>query len=325
MNTLKIIPSFDLDLDLPESARWNHIFLKYKDKFNIIKNNIDSILYSSNYIMLGFTTSMISVLDWFGKIKYSDELKSLSKISGIEFNKLVMLQLCYELSSACTTIVTKVDGKYTMFRTMDWPFDFLKDFTANINFIKNNKLIYTATTWIGYVGVMTATIPNKYSLAINYRRTQDMSTSSMLGNAFRAISMAWPVGHLIRNICDDNLSFDEAYNFLATTNLISPCYITLCRITDTPLTIIRDPSSSSTHHGNYIIQTNCDNDKNEPDILWSVKRRSYAKEIIKKYKSNFENVDQLVDNLLVNPILNDETIYLSVCCPVLGTHEAYST
>jgi len=40
-----------------------------------------------------------------GKVYYSDELKALSKLSGLGLGRLTIMQLVYEASACCTSIV----------------------------------------------------------------------------------------------------------------------------------------------------------------------------------------------------------------------------
>ena len=79
--------------------------------------------------------------------------------------------------------------------------------------------------------------------------------------------------------------------------------------------IIRDPSSYSIESGDYVIQTNCDTDKNKPNILYSIERRNICKEIILHKNNSFESSNELISMLFVEPVLNSETIYLNILNP----------
>ncbi len=115
------------NLDLPESKRWDALLEKYKDvlkeKIPLLKNLIDRMLGYSYYLAY----PIIKAFKFSGKIAYVDELQSIAKKLGVGFEYILLLQLCYEASACCISLVTKVNDKYTFFRTMDWPLDFLKE------------------------------------------------------------------------------------------------------------------------------------------------------------------------------------------------------
>jgi hypothetical protein len=72
----------------------------------------------------------------------------------------------------------------------------------------------------------------------------------------------------------------------------------------------------------YTIQTNCDFDKFEPNILYSVERRKMVKKLIKSKSNNFNSIDELIKSFYKFPVLNEETIYLCLMSPILCTHES---
>jgi hypothetical protein len=44
--------------------------------------------------------------------------------------------------------------------------------TVDVDFQKNNQTIFKATTWIGYVGVLTGMrVSDGYSVSVNFRHT----------------------------------------------------------------------------------------------------------------------------------------------------------
>jgi hypothetical protein len=71
----------------------------------------------------------------------------------------VLLQIAYEIFAACTSIV--VDGvggaKSHPFhiRTMDWEMPELQPMTIEVQFVKHGRPLFIASTWAGYVGVLT--------------------------------------------------------------------------------------------------------------------------------------------------------------------------
>ena len=209
-----------------------------------------------------------------------------------------------------------------MLRTMDWDMPLLKKITIELQFIKNGKTLFIAPTWVGCVGVFTVHIPNKYSMAINYRRTKSIGYLAIIQNIYRTISMSWPISYLIRRVAELGSDYDIAVETLRKSSLVSPCYITMfnpngksCVITrdvdESELYVMNDNSSDS----KFIIQTNrddnCKNNKisiNSEDILYSKKRYEKASSIIKK--CNWTSEEELFKELLIPPIVNEETVYI---------------
>jgi acid ceramidase len=317
---LKSTPKYTVNLDDKPSIRWNHILNENKKTLlNVKKQLFEQINLEKYYYIVSF---LIQIYKIFGSISYLEEIDSIAKIMEIDFNFLLIMQLIYEVSASCTSVITNVDNKQTFFRTMDWPMTFLKDITIDVDFIKNNKIIYKATTWIGYVGILTATVPYKYSLAINYRKTNNVSFTTFLKKFYKLSSMNWPIGYLIRNVCENNLNYDVALNILCKANLISPCYITICDAINiiNPIVITRDPSAYKIYKKNYIIQTNCDQNKYTPNILFSVERKKTVKKIIKNHNNKFKSNDELINACFIYPVINYQTIYYTIMCPSTNTH-----
>lgn len=317
------INTFVINLDLPVKERLDPIYNIYENEIKIIIPQLKQIinLHFSGYEKILFR--IIKAYKFFNKIMYKDELEYIANKFNIDFEYVVLLQLIYETSSCCTSIVTKVDNVYTMFRTMDWPMDFLKTFTINVKYQRDNKTLFSGTTWLGYVGFLTLTIPSVCSIAINYRRISDISYANIIKNMFKTLVLKWPIGYLIRYI-GENLTDQQMIKlYLTQSKLISPCYIIICYSNKDPEIITRSSNFAISYRNKYIVQTNCDQNKNEPDILYSVARRNIAHNIIKQYNNNFSSNEELINNLYVYPIKNSDTIYLSIMKPSLNEHNTF--
>ena len=308
---MKNIKFYDFDLGLPASERWCSIFDSYAADLVNLSSKLRVILNQ-----FGMVPTLIKPFYTFSSksnMLHNDEINYIAKRINMTSFEVLLLQLIYETSSACTTSVLKVGTKEFFFRTMDWPMLFLKDITIGLNIKKDNKCIGKVTTWLGYVGFLTATNTIRdYTIAVNYRRTQDISIISLARNLYRTISMKYPIGYLVRNIIENSSNIIDAKNLLETSELISPCYITVYVPYHQSYIITRDCDKLVNTRTNELVQTNCDWDKTEPDILWSldrVKRIKATQEIIDKYTippSPYE----ILDLLLKYPVLNDETIYV---------------
>lgn len=217
------------------------------------------------------------------------------------------------MSSACTSTVFKHGDRNLHYRTMDWEMDHLRDLTVEVDFVKDNVLIYKGVTWVGYVGLMTGISSERYSVALNYRR----SDGSILGNLCRTLSQKWPVGYIIRDIMEEKCNRKQAESILTNAKLISPCYITLCH-EDKSCVIIRDPDECvDKYHGDTLVQTNIDPecyDENK-DILWSIERRDKVNNIIANDIQKCQTDDDIFNTFNVFPVSNPTTIYTTLMDP----------
>ena len=78
-----------------------------------------------------------------GKVYKAKELEAIAELYGLPVHRVLLLQLYYKANAGCTTLVTE-DRR--MIRTMDWSLTLLKKITFNLNVIKDNVNIGTATT-----------------------------------------------------------------------------------------------------------------------------------------------------------------------------------
>lgn len=302
---------YNFNLDKAPSERWVEIFEQNESLIKDLKKHIQSLLkaYSSSILLLKpFFNSFDK-----SKIMYYEEITYIAKRIGLSKMECVLMQLMYESSAACTTAVIKINKKEFFLRTMDWPQDFMKDITIGLNIIKNSKVIAKATSWIGYVGLLTASkIDPNYTISINYRRTKDITLQSLTENLIRAYQMRWPIGHLIRSIMEEDYSVSTAKSMLEEFQLISPCYFILYVPGKKSYVITRDPDKAVHVRADQLVQANCDFDKTFPNILWSLERVQLINKMEEKlnsYKTKLSS-EEILKHLLVHPVLNEETVYI---------------
>jgi hypothetical protein len=311
------ITRHSVNLDEKDSERWVTLVKLYKAKClkavdSMINDLTNGALTKSVFYML---EKLVSVYIATGNIMYKDELKSIADILELPMEKVVLIQLCYEMFAACTSVVLCGKDENVHFRTMDWPLDHLKDLTVILDFKKNNKIVFSAVSWVGYVGILTGMIPNDYSLAINFRR----SNNYIVGNLNRTLNLKWPIGYLCRYILEQKYDYKTALEYLSKSDLISPCYITLCPNKGDAHIIIREPSScvEIKKSDKYLIQTNMDSLTDNTDILYSKKRYLLVEDTIKKDKSN--DIASVINKFYKFPVLNHDTIYVTEMMPNSGT------
>ncbi|XWV25697.1 acid ceramidase-like protein [Tupanvirus soda lake] len=307
---MKPITFYDFDLQLPAAKRWGPIFDTHIDYLPNLQNSLRNIL--NQFGLLPSFIKPIYNMTSENNILYYDEICYIAERIGFSSFEALLMQLIYETSSACTATVLKVGTKNFFFRTMDWPMMFLKDITIGLNIKRGSKLLGKVTTWLGYVGFLTATNTiDNYTITINYRRTKDITLTSIASNLYRTVRMYWPIGYLVRHIIENSFNIIDAKNSLETAPLISPCYATIYVPDHQSYIITRDCDKLVDTRTENLIQTNCDWNKTEPNILWSLERIN----MINKIQKNIDAVNgdltsnEILTLLLKHPVLNEETVY----------------
>lgn len=301
--------TYNFDLDKKETIRWYNILNDNSHKRDEIRDFIKS-LFSSFTFGISMLDGMLANMGFKKYILYKGEIESIAKFFGVSFTEILLLQLIYETSAACTVAMLKIMGKDFYFRTLDWRMDFLKKITIGLNIVKNGKIIGTAITWIGYIGFTTCNVNDEYNIALNYRNTKPLNFLSLSENMYKIVKFYWPITYLIRNVLENELPYEDAVSELSDNLLVSPCYISVFSKYHKSVIITRDPESLVSIRDYDLVQANCDFDKCTPNISNSLERKKLVNDVEKKCNShNITSYDEILNMLLNYPVLNQNTIY----------------
>jgi hypothetical protein len=147
--------------------------------------------------------------------------------------------------------------------------------------------LYTATTWAGYIGILTGVRPHCFSVSINYRKL----TKNPFGNILKTLSLSWPVSYAVREALWSCHSYETAVEFFKKISLISPVYITICGVKkDEGCLITRSPDKVD-----HIISLNKFESENDPTLNYPAKNEKFI-------------LQTNCDWWLIDEIKNDETI-----------------
>lgn len=158
----------------------------------------------------------------------------LDEIAGIRTRLgqpgAVMMNMSYEWSCSTGVAADPVGVGSRMLRTLDWPLDGIG---RNVVVARQEGRAgrYYNVTWPGYVGVLTAMAPDRFSAAINQPPMRRSSSLFLLDWVGEHVAM-WrrgglPPAHLLRRVFDECRSFDEAKALIAETPLSTPAFFTL--------------------------------------------------------------------------------------------------
>eukprot|EP01119_Soliformovum_irregulare_P026110 TRINITY_DN9854_c0_g1_i1.p1 TRINITY_DN9854_c0_g1~~TRINITY_DN9854_c0_g1_i1.p1 ORF type:complete len:376 (+),score=56.64 TRINITY_DN9854_c0_g1_i1:178-1305(+) len=321
------VKNYIVNLDLPPNQRWSHIVEDYKHLFpEVQKYMLDMVAgvlgTTLTSILKTIASGFAAMINKSGVVYYGEELQAIANQTGFPVGDLLIMQLSYELAATCTSIIAVDDQGIPLHgRTMDWDLPILSKMTVELEFQRNSETIFYATSWAGYVGVLTGMRKDAYSVAVNFRLTTD---GSVWKNMIQAITSAWPTGFLVRVVLDESKTFDDAIAVLANSELISPSYFTVAGCKPNEGVIISRNRKGEENrwkiadHG-CIVQPNCDHWDAKPqyDIIYSVDRRFFVKSCFEEMKAKNVNASLSVirDILQIRPCWNDETVYASFMCP----------
>jgi hypothetical protein len=100
-----------------------------------------------------------------GQTLHHEEMMAIAKLCKVGVGRIALLQLLYEASACCTSIVIDTPKGPIMARSMDWDLPILKKLTIQLRVLKGGLEIYTATTFVAFIGLLTAMKKGEYSVS----------------------------------------------------------------------------------------------------------------------------------------------------------------
>lgn len=186
---------------------------------------------------------------------YRDEIATIARQIGRV--GAVMLNLSYEW--ACTTGVAADPERpgNRMLRTLDWP---TAGLGANmvVTAQRGEAGLYYNITWPGFVGVLTAMAPGRFSAAINQpplnRRTPVMRLDWLIDRARIWRQEGLPPVHLLRQVFDRCRTYGEAAEMLRTAPLCAPAFFILSGVgADEGCVIERTEDAAEVHEAPVVV------------------------------------------------------------------------
>ncbi|KAJ8298469.1 hypothetical protein KUTeg_025000 [Tegillarca granosa] len=208
-------------------------------------------------------TKIISILDKDGETMdktlpqpFAGEMRGISNTTGLHLGEIVLYNIFYEVFSVCTSIIAEdPSGKLFHARNLDfglllgWDLkndtwavtEVLRPLVVNIDYQKQEKTVFRAVHFAGYIGILTGIKPGIFTLTMNERFGLDGGyivekpvPLHLICFTFLGI-LEWLLGKrtgqwmgfLTRNTLENAISYEEAKDMLSKTEMLAPAYYIL--------------------------------------------------------------------------------------------------
>jgi len=328
------IPQYTINLDLPPAQRWTQICsnAEFQNVSQWLVNTIDALLPGKG--------SLIEDLGKAINVGYlpadlAQEIQGCASAVGVSYGWLTMLNLGYEVSDACTSIVAQTtSGKIYHARNLDfWDgmgfTSSLKDLAFQATFTSGGKQVFQATTFSGFVGVLSGMKPNAFSLTID-TRFYPQGFYELFYEVIAAITErnASLVTFLSREVMMNENNFGAAIENLSFGELIADVYYIVAGVSAGQGAVISRNRQNATDVWMldsptrwFEVQTNYDHWEQPP---WFDNRVTPANDAMEKMGQNNLTLQGMFDVLSVKPVFNLQTTYTILACPADGTLQSWT-
>ncbi|XP_077977688.1 N-acylethanolamine-hydrolyzing acid amidase-like [Glandiceps talaboti] len=312
----KKAPRYVLNLDLPPEKRWESIVAHWN--VTKLQENLQFVIKTEVPEVLIPVVQMIGGnIDKYIPSPYSGELMGMAKAFNMSLGDIVLVNLLYDITAYCTSIVAEdSEGQIWHGRNLDYTFtEMLRDMTFIYDAQRNGTTVYTATTFIGYIGAMTGMRPKAFSISAD-ERDQGKQWENMLEliNALLTGQASF-VSFLIRDAIANMNNFDEAVHMLSTEQIIAPVYYIIGGMKPGEGAVItRDRLASkdvwkldSSNERWFLVETNYDHWEPAPQ---SDDRRDPANKAMNGLTQSGVNATTMYNKVFsLKPVLASHTVY----------------
>jgi acid ceramidase len=273
---------------------------------------------------------------------FKDELKGLSKATGLNLGEVALYNIFYEVFTVCTSIVAQSpNGTLYHARNLDFGLfmgwdpqnhtwqvtEALRPAIVNLDWQKNGKTLFKSVNYAGYIGILTAVKKDAFTLTMNERFNADGGYIGILKWLLGDRTGNW-MSFLTRHTMEDATSYKEAKDLLSSSPMLAPAYFIVGGKKAGEASIITRSRASAvdvwdigTRNSSwYILETNYDNWK-EPFFLDD--RRTPAHKCMKEMGQQKVGFATLYDVLSSKPVLNKLTTYTALLQVNSGEMETY--
>ena len=263
------------------------------------------------------------------------EIQGCAAALGIPYGWATLMNLGYELSDACTSIVAQTpSGDILHGRNLDfWAgmgfTDSLKNMTFTAEFQRGGRTLFTTVSFASFVGVLSGVQTGAFGVTIDTRFYPE-GISEMFLEIVAAIEErnASLVTFLSRQVIQNEHSFAAALSNLSDNELIADVYYILSGVHPGEGAVISRNRLNATNvwmldapRQWYVLETNYDHWKPAP---WFDDRRTPGMHAMDGVGQAGINTRSLWDVMSTKPVLNLQTTYTVIMVPKNGSISAFS-
>jgi len=329
------VPIFKINLDLPPIQRFVEVCSnpQFVNVTNYLVNTVKALLPKGEQ----YFDEIGKVLnEYYFPTEYAQEIQGCAQQLGISYGWVSLLNLGYEVSDACTSILAQTnDGKILHVRNMDfWAgmgfTSSLKEICYQADYQRNGKTVYHATTFAGYVGILSGMKPGVMSISID-TRNYPQGIGQLFYEVIAAIveRNASLVSFLTRSVMNTATDFEFALNNLSNDELIADVYyilggaqpgqgavITRNRFNATDVWRLDPPTRW------YEVETNYDHWEQPPWFDDRIKPANIAMDGLGRNNLSLQGMFKQV--LSVKPVLNLQSTFTMLTCAAEGNYTSYT-
>ncbi|GMS96446.1 hypothetical protein PENTCL1PPCAC_18621 [Pristionchus entomophagus] len=275
---------YKLDLDKEAHEMWAEVAADYGAKMSaavgVVKTMLDEFApgaWDAALVMLEGAEDKLTE-------PYRTEIKALADLTGIPVEQLSLLNLFYEISKACTSLVAvDPNGKVIHARNQDFGFLFLwnieqhtweltrtlKDIVIQCEFHRDGKLLFKAVTFAGHLGILTAVRPGQFSLSMNSKFGSSVETMAHFFDVGLDPNQQFAV-YACRDMLTNCATFEEAKDYIEKVQLLAGAYFIMGSATGGMVvtrayneTMHEAVIDTTQKNGWYVLQTNYDWNSND--------------------------------------------------------------
>lgn len=309
-------PTFTINLDLEPEERWLNVSKNYAQYSLEIAAGLRKKIPE---LAFPLAEKLALMIDKHFPEPYPAEMKGVSKALNISLAETILLNILYDLSAYCTSIVAQ-DKKGNIFhgRNLDYEFsEILRNISFISNFQSKGKVIYTGVSFAGQVGLVTAQKPKSVTISLDER-----DKGFLWENIFQAIfnKKAIPITFLIREVVSTaKMDFAGAVQMLSQVPLMADGYLIVGGVSVGEGAVVTRKragvvdvwklSSDVAKSPWFLVETNYDHWKSPPP---SDDRRHPAEKALTKLTQEKLAPQSLFKVISVHPVLNNRTVYTTI-------------
>lgn len=171
------IPNYIVNLDLPPEQRWQQIGRERSVQISYLLTTFKNVLLSLTdevQHLINFVDEFVGLLVEALPMPYRDEIKGLSKASGLNLGEMFLYNIFYEIFTVCTSIIAQApNGSLYHVRNLDFGLfmgwdpknhtwevtEALLPAIITVDWQRKNRTIFKSVNFAGYIGIVTAIKP----------------------------------------------------------------------------------------------------------------------------------------------------------------------